>query len=153
MLTDLPTEQCQDHQQSHSHSERQFERLIHLEWWRMAASLCSIYLLLAVAPATCQQCGFARAPPATRTQVDVVRHGYWSVCVCVCVCGDGWFILCALISQMHPRRAASPRPQSLISLTRARWGCLNQPPTTHTPQATTKSSQTGKQKSPPPPKM
>ena len=45
------------------------------------------------------------------------------------VCGDGWFNLCTLIAQCATGVQLHPTP---ISLPRARWGCFNQPSSTHT---------------------
>jgi len=48
--------------------------------------------------------------------------------MCACVCGDGWFNLWALMRQY----TTGVQPHPALNLARARGGCLNQPPNTHT---------------------
>jgi len=54
-----------------------------------------------------------------------------AVCVCVCVCGDGWLILCVLITQRTTGVQPHPAPDS----NQPDWGQVRllKPATHHTP--------------------
>jgi len=91
-------------------------------------------------------------PPTHGTWGDVEQTTLltgWQVVACWHV-GDAWWWPVYPVCRDHPmhhRCAASPGPRR-ISLTRARWGCLNQPPNTHTPHTVPPTANWGRGESP-----
>ena len=114
----------------------QVKRGILFYFYNLSFSRCFYPKLMTMTLSCCWNMSIAMF---TLTRFSGLLHkdtGWWCWfvvdCGCVCVWVVAACLTCAhlFLNAQCKSHAASPSPQSPISLTQARWGCLNQPSST-----------------------